>query len=323
VTVSPAIRVVPEVARALDAGRPVVALESSVLAQGLPIPANRAAAERMTGAVVGEGGVPAVTAVVRGTPTMGLLPEELERFLRREGVRKVSARDLPAAMVAGADGATTVAATLALAARTGVRVFATGGIGGVHRELDGSPSRDESADLIEMSRAPVVVVCAGAKSILDLPATWERLETLGIPVVGYRTGELPGFFTRETGIALGTTAERPEEIASMALAQRALGRPEALLVVQAPPAELALPRAQVEEAVERALRRAHADGVRGARVTPYLLAAVERETGGRSLEANLALLEQNAALAARIAAALTMPGRQPESPASGAAMVAR
>ena len=173
-----------------------------MLAQGLPIPANRESARLVLAAIRERGAVPAITAVDRGVPVVGLEDEALERFLRREGVRKVSTRDLPAAMVARADGATTVAASIALAALAGIRVFATGGIGGVHRGLPGEGSwvGDESADLLEMTRAPVVVICAGAKSILDLPATAERLETLGVPVVGYRTSDLPGFFTRETGI---------------------------------------------------------------------------------------------------------------------------
>jgi pseudouridine-5'-phosphate glycosidase len=271
-----------------------------VLAQGLPIPANREAHDRMCRAVERGGAVPAVTAVVRGAPALGLEGDHLERFLARDGVGKVSARDLGWAMAAGLDGATTVAATLALATRAGIPVFATGGIGGVHRE----PAFDESADLPELARSSVVVVCAGAKSILDLPATLERLETLGVPVVGYGTDELPGFFTPGTGLPLGMRAESPEEIARAFAAHRALGRPGALLVVQPPPAAAALDRAEVDAAVADALAGARREGVRGAAVTPFLLAAVERATGGRSLAANLALLEQNAALAAAIAVAL-------------------
>jgi pseudouridine-5'-phosphate glycosidase len=252
----------------------------------------------MTTAVRDHGAVPAITAVDRGTPTAGLDDATLERFLARDGVRKVSARDLPWASVHGLDGATTVAASLALAALAGIEVFATGGIGGVHHE----PPFDESADLAELARSPVVVVCAGAKSILDLPATVERLETLGVAVVGYRTGEFPGFFTAETGLAVDATAETAGELARAWRAHRALGRPGALLVVQAPPSPL--PRQVVEDAVARALAGARSAGVRGAAVTPFLLAAVERETGGRSLAANLALLERNAALAAEVAAAV-------------------
>ncbi|MFM8566241.1 MAG: pseudouridine-5'-phosphate glycosidase [Gemmatimonadota bacterium] len=289
-----------EVAAARAAGRPIVALESSVLAQGLPIPANREADRRMRDAVVAGGAVPAVTAVVRGIPTLGLTGEPLERFLARDGVAKVSARDLPVVMAQGRDGATTVAAALTLAASAGIDVFATGGIGGVHREAP----FDESADLAELARSAVVTVCAGAKSILDLPATLERLETLGVTVVGYGTDEFPGFFTARTGLRVPARVETPEAIAQMLRAVRALGRPGGILVVQPPPAAAALEPALVDVAVRESLRAAVADGVRGPAVTPYLLAAVERATGGRSLTANLALLEANAGLAARIAVAL-------------------
>ncbi len=295
-----ALRVSAHVAAALAAGQPVVALESSVLAQGLPIPANREAAERMMGAVARSGAVPAVTAVVAGRCTLGLEPDELERFLARTGVRKVAARDLAVATVQGADGATTVAASLCIAGAKGIPVFATGGIGGVHRDAP----YDESGDLGELARTPMVVVCAGAKSILDLPATLERLETLGVTVVGYRTDEMPGFFTRTTGLRLAARADTPGELARIHLASRALKRTQATLVVQAPPADVALPRELVDDAVAGALAEARRSGVVGAAVTPFLLAAVERATDGRSLRANLGLLEENAALAGAIAVAL-------------------
>ena len=289
-----------EVAVARAAGRPIVALESSVLAQGLPAPANREADRRMRAAVAARGAVPAVTAVVRGVPTLGLEGEALERFLARDGVAKVSARDLPVTMAQGRDGATTVAAALVLAARGGLDVFATGGIGGVHREAP----FDESADLAELARTSVVTVCAGAKSILDLPATLERLETLGVTVVGYRTDEFPGFFTARTGLPVPARVDTPAAVARILLAARALGRPGGVLVVQPPPASAALDPTLVASAVTEALATAATAGVRGPAVTPHLLAAVERATGGRSLAANLALLEANAALAAEIAVAL-------------------
>jgi pseudouridine-5'-phosphate glycosidase len=300
------VRIVPEVRQALEDRVPVVALESSVLAQGLPIPHNRDAAERMLGAVRRAGAVPAITAVVKGVPTIGLDSDELERFLERDGVRKVSARDVPSAVAQRADGATTVAASLMLAhagSPDGISVFATGGIGGVHRDAP----FDESADLLELARTPMLVVSAGAKSILDLPATWERLETLGVPVIGYQTNELPGFFTAETGIRLDVTAATPGEIVAMFRAHRSLGRSQAMLVVQAPPAAFALPRARVEAAVEEAQRDARRNGIRGAAVTPYLLAAVTHLTGGSSLTANLALLEQNASLAGSLATLCSAP----------------
>jgi pseudouridine-5'-phosphate glycosidase len=241
--------------------------------------------------------------VVQGTPAVGLEPNELERLLRREGVLKVSARDVPSAVATGADGATTVSASLMLGRAAGIEVFATGGIGGVHRE----PPFDESADLAELARTPMIVVCAGAKSILDLPATWERIETLGIPVVGFRTTELPGFFTAETGIHLDTCIDSVAEVVAVWRAHRALDRPQSLLVVQPPPIAHALPRAHVETAVAEALVDARREGVRGGSLTPYLLAAVTRLTKGSSLDANLALLEQNAALAGEIATACAEP----------------
>jgi pseudouridylate synthase len=291
------IRLLPDVESALAAGRPVVALESSVLAQGLPIPQNREAAERITAAVRSKGALPAITAVVHGIPTVGLEKEELERFLRRDGVRKVSARDLAAAVARRVDGATTVAATLAIAHAAEIEVFATGGIGGVHRNAP----FDESADLAELARTPMIVVCAGAKAILDLPATWERLESLGVTVVGYRTRELPGFFTAETGIELDVTVDDAREIVEIFRASQALSRLQSIVVVQAPPPAFAIDRSRVEAAVGEALEEIARDGIRGAAVTPYLLSAVTRFTGGSSLTVNLALLEQNAALAAEIA----------------------
>lgn len=297
------VRVLPPVAAALRDRRPVVALESSVLSQGLPAPANREAAERMVRAVSSRGAVPAITAVVQGVATAGLEDAELERFLRREGIGKVSARDLPMAIARGTDGATTVAAAIVIAALAGIDVLATGGIGGVHRSPD-AHTYDESADLVEMARTPVLVVSAGAKSILDVPATLERLETLGVPIIGYRTGEMPGFFTAETGLPLSARAESAAEVAAVWRAQRALGRRTAMLVVQPPPADAALPRREVDRAVESALRAARTEDVSGGALTPFLLAAVERETSGRSLGANLALLEANAMLAAEIAVAL-------------------
>lgn len=291
------IRVTTSIESALRRGEPVVALESSVLAQGLPIPHNREAATQMLAAVTNAGATPAITAVVAGCATVGLAPDELERFLARDGVRKVSARDVPSAIAKAQDGATTVAASIMLAAAVGIEVFATGGIGGVHRDAP----FDESADLAELARTPMIVVCAGAKAILDLRATWERLETLGVPVIGYRTQEFPGFFSAETGIKLDTRVDNVAEIVALYRAHRALGRVQAILVAQPPHSSTALTRASVEEAVEQAQSEARRDGIQGADVTPYLLAAVNRLTEGGSLAANLALLEQNAALAGEIA----------------------
>ncbi len=285
-----------------------------MLAQGLPAPANRDAAERMVRAVSSRGAVPAITAVVRGVATAGLEDAELERFLRREGIAKVSARDLAMAIARGTDGATTVAAAIVIAALAGIEVFATGGIGGVHRAA-GAPSYDESADLTEMARTPVLVVSAGAKAILDVPATMERLETLGVPIIGYRTDEMPGFFTATTGLAVGARADNAADVATAWRAHRGLGRNTAMLVVQPPPSNVALSRRVVDDAVERALEAARRENVQGSAVTPFLLAAVERETGGRSLGANLALLESNAVLAAEIASHLAL-GPRPLTPST-------
>ncbi|MBI3789579.1 MAG: pseudouridine-5'-phosphate glycosidase [Gemmatimonadetes bacterium] len=291
----------PEIAAALAARRPVVALESSVIAQGLPIPANADALTRMIEAVERYGATPAVTAIVRGVPALGLDTASQARFLAREGVRKVAARDLAVAMAHGEDGATTVSGTLALMRLAGIDVFATGGIGGVHRE----PAYDESADLVELARTSAIVVCAGAKAILDLPATLERLDTLGVLVIGYRTSELPGFFADGTGLPVPHRLDGAADIVRVFRAHRSLGRPSAVLVVQAAPADASLARQEVEAAIARALAEARKVGVSGSAVTPFLLGAVERATGGRSLAANLALLEHNASLAAEIAVAMS------------------
>ncbi|MEO7520461.1 MAG: pseudouridine-5'-phosphate glycosidase [Gemmatimonas sp.] len=292
------LRRTDSVSRALESGAPVVALESSVLAQGLLPPFNREAAEGMFFAVTNAGATPVITAVVAGQPTLGLEPAELERFLARIDVRKLSARDIAMAVADGADGATTVAATLVFCALAGIEVFATGGIGGVHRDAP----FDESADLVELARTPVIVVCAGAKSILDLPATLERLETLGVPVVGYRTSELPGFFTTTTGLPLTSRVDDVATIARAWSAHRALGRKGAMMVVQAPPS--ALEPELVEHATTAALALAATLGIRGGAVTPFLLTEVQRRTEGASVRVNLALLSSNAALAGAIAVAL-------------------
>ena len=293
------VRVLPDVAAAIASGRAVVALESSVLAQGLPIPANRSAARAMVEAVESRGAVAAITAVVRGVPAAGLTESELERFLAREGIAKVSARDLGLAIARGADGATTVAAALTIARLAGIDVLATGGIGGVHR----APPFDESADLLELARTPMIVVCSGAKAILDLRATAERLDTMGVAVLGFRTAELPAFYGAESGIPV-ERVEDEQTIVNVFRAQRALGRRSALLVVQPPPAPFALPGSVVERAVVEGVRESTRAGVQGSAMTPFLLAHVDKATGGRAREVNLALLEQNAALAASIAMVL-------------------
>lgn len=296
------MRVSAHVAQAIRRGRPVVALESSVFAQGLPRPANAEAAARMIRAVTDSGAIPAVTAVIRGVPVAGMEPRALKLFLDSDGIPKVSARDLAAAVAARRDGATTVAAALVLAYRAGITVFATGGIGGVHR----GGTYDESADLVELSRTPMIVVCSGAKAILDLEATAERLESLGVTVVGFRTDTMPAFYSRESGIPVSVRAETANDVAAVYKAHLALARPGALLVVQPPPASTALPFGTMKRAVASGLRSAARAKVRGPSVTPFLLRAVARTTRGRSLAANLALLELNAGLAGEIARAVAL-----------------
>lgn len=254
----------------------------------------------MVAAVSEAGAVPAITAVVRGKAAAGLAPDELSRFLSGTGVSKASARDLSAAVAEGRDAATTVAAALVLCRSVGIDVFATGGIGGVHR----APAFDESADLLELSRSPMIVVCAGAKSVLDLPATVERLETLGVTVIGYRTSEFPGFHYASTGIPVTTRHDDMAHIVATYRAQRALGHPAAVLVVQPPPPEAALEREVVESAITDALLRAREAGIRGKDATPWLLSELGRATGGRTIHVNLALLEANARLAAELSVRL-------------------
>jgi pseudouridine-5'-phosphate glycosidase len=300
------LRISPEAAAALEEGRPVVALESTLISHGLPYPRNLEVARLLEDEVRAGGAVPATVGVAAGAPTVGLGPDALERFATGgEAVRKLTRRDIAIAAAQGADGATTVAATMAIAAAAGVSVFATGGIGGVHRGAE--RSWDVSADLTELARTPVLVVCAGAKAILDLPATLEYLETLGVPVVGLGVDEFPAFYSRSSGLPLPASAATAEEVAQLWAAQRALAgiaAPGGLLLCVPPPPEVELPRDEVELAIGRALARAAAAGVRGPAVTPFLLAAMAGETSGESIATNVALLRQNARVAAQVACAL-------------------
>jgi pseudouridylate synthase len=297
--VTEAFVVSPAVREALEAGRPVVALETSVLAQGLPHPRNLEAMAAMTDAIRGRGAAPAWVFVNSGAVRVGASEADLER-LSTEGVAlKVARRDLPMAVAGGLLGATTVSATLWAAARAGVEVTATGGIGGVH-----VGSGDVSADLLELARTPGTLVCSGPKSIVDPDATAERLEELGIGLLGYRCERLPFFLVRETEILLEHRASTPEEAAAVSRTRRDLGITSALLVCNPIPAEHAMDPAAVSEAVGQCAREARQKGIKGKDVTPFLLSCLSKRTGGASLEANLALLESNAALAAEIAAAL-------------------
>ncbi|HEX6292463.1 MAG TPA: pseudouridine-5'-phosphate glycosidase [Herpetosiphonaceae bacterium] len=287
---------------ALAQGRAVVALESTVIAHGLPQPRNREVAYALESIVRERGAQPATIGVVRGQPTIGLDEAAIERFATGADVLKLSRRDLALAVVTSQDGATTVAGTMALAHAAGVQVFATGGIGGVHRGA--RETWDVSGDLTELGRTPVLVVCAGAKSILDIPATLEVLETLGVPVVGYGTDEFPSFYSRSSGLRLSARADTPEAVAALWQAHRWLGGGGGMVLAVPPPEEAALPPEEVEAAIGRALAEARRQGIHGAQVTPFLLAAMKDETGGRSLETNIALLENNARVAAEVAVAI-------------------
>jgi pseudouridine-5'-phosphate glycosidase len=289
-----------EVQSALDANSPVVALESALIAHGLPYPRNLETAQALEQAVRENGALPATIAIIEGKIRVGLTEAELERLATQEGVRKVSRRDLPIAVARGEEGATTVAATMYVAALAGIEVVATGGIGGVHR---GQPF-DISADLPELAQTRVAVVCSGAKSILDLPLTLEWLETHGVPVLGYQTDEFPAFYSRQSGLPVDARVDTPEEAARIIRTKWELGLQGGVLVAVPVPQEAELPREIAEEAIERALAAAEEQGVKGKALTPFLLSQIAQFTEGGSMSANIALLKNNAAVAARIAGAL-------------------
>jgi pseudouridine-5'-phosphate glycosidase len=289
-----------EIRRALDRGQAVVALESTVIAHGLPYPTNLETARAMEAIVRQQGAVPATIAVLDGQLRIGLTDPELEHLATTKGIRKVSRRDLPIVVARQEDGATTVAATATIAAWAGIQVFATGGIGGVHLNAP----FDISNDLPTLAAMPVAVVCSGAKSILDLRATLEWLETAGVPVIGYTTGEFPAFYLRQSGLPVDVAVETPEEAASVIDAGRRLGLPGGTLITVPVPAAAELPARRLEEAIASALAEAEARGIEGSASTPFLLRWIGRETGGESLKANVALLENNASVAAQIAVAL-------------------
>jgi pseudouridine-5'-phosphate glycosidase len=295
------LRIAPAVQEALAGSRPVVALESTVISHGLPYPDNLAIAREMEAAVRSGGALPATIAILGGQIAVGLAADQLERLAQARGVRKCSRRDIPIAVARGEDGATTVAGTLAVAQMAGIRLFATGGIGGVHR---GHPF-DVSADLIELGRTPVCVVCAGAKSLLDLPATLEVLETQGVPVVGYGTDVFPAFYTPDSGLPVTARADSPAEVAALLRAQEALPEPRGGMLVTVPvPTVDALEPIEAEAAITEAVRRAETQGIVGSAVTPFLLAQIAEITAGRSVRANRALLLNNCRVAAQIAVAL-------------------
>ncbi|WP_233159625.1 pseudouridine-5'-phosphate glycosidase [Pseudonocardia sp. MH-G8] len=295
----------PEVAEAVVAGRPIVALESTLLAHGLPAPQNRAAADQLEAAVRAHGAVPATVAVLDGVARVGLSAPELDRVCGG-GLAKLSARDLGAAVGLGRDGATTVAATAALAQAAGVQVFATGGLGGVHRGA--RESWDVSADLAALAGTGVLVVCSGVKSILDVPATLEVLETESVPVLGYRTDSFPGFYRRDSGHPVPWRVDSPTEAAAVWRAHRALGQRAGVVLAQPVPADAELDAVLHDRLLDEGLALLASRGVTGKDVTPVLLEHFHEGSGGASLRTNLALVRANAELAAQVATALVAAG---------------
>ncbi len=294
--------IAPEVQAALAQGQAVVALESTIISHGMPYPQNVQTALRVEAEARAHGAVPATVAIVQGRLKAGLSGADIERLGRAgHAVAKVSRRDMAFVVAAGADGATTVAATMRIAALAGIRVFATGGIGGVHRGAE--HSFDISADLQELAQTPVAVVCAGAKSILDLRLTLEYLETQGVPVVGYQTDALPAFFTRESGFKVDYRLDSAQAIAAAMRAQWAMGLPGGMVVANPIPAQYAMDRETIDRFIAQALHEAALQGISGKASTPFLLARVNELTGGDSLAANIALVLNNARLAAAIALA--------------------
>lgn len=293
----------PEVKKALDEGRPVVALESTIISHGMPYPRNVETALLVEQEVKDNGAVPATIAVIGGRLKAGLSHEEIEYLGKAgRGVAKASRRDLPALVARKADGATTVTTTMIIAHMAGIKIFATGGIGGVHRGAE--TTMDISADLEELARTPVAVVCAGAKSILDLGLTLEYLETKGVPVIGYGTDELPAFYTRKSGFGVDYRVDSPAELAELFRAQRELGYEGGMLVTNPIPEDYSMDKSRIDAAIEQALKECAAQGIKGKDTTPFLLAKVVELTGGDSLESNIKLVLNNAKIAALTAVEL-------------------
>ena len=287
----------------------MVALESTIISHGLPRPGNYAAARKFEEILEHQGVTPATIAVIDGVPKVGLSPQDLERIAADDSVVKVSSRDIAIAIARKVTGGTTVAATSVLAARAGLRVFATGGLGGVHRGA--AESFDESADLTVLSRTPITVVSAGVKSILDIPATLERLETLSVAVVGYRTSRFPAFWLSDSGYDLDWRVDSPAEIADIMAARDAFGEPSALLIANPLPAALQLDPGVLDAALSEALTVAAEQGIRGKAVSPFLLDRIQQVTGGASVEVNLAIARGNIELAGQIASAWSQRAGEP------------
>jgi pseudouridine-5'-phosphate glycosidase len=298
---SPLVEVSARVSAALAAHQPVVALESTIISHGLPRPGNHVAAQKFEEILEHQGVTPATIAIIDGVPKVGLSPEDLNRIAADESVVKIGSRDIAIAVARKVTGGTTVAATSVLAARAGVRVFATGGLGGVHRGA--AETFDESADLTVLSRTPITVVSAGVKSILDIPATLERLESLSVAVVGYRTSRFPAFWLSDSGYDLDWRVESPAEIADIMAARDAFGEQAALLIANPLPAALQLDPGVLDDALGEALALAADQGIRGKAVSPFLLDRIQQVTAGASVEVNLDIARGNIELAAQIATA--------------------
>ena len=293
----------PEVAEALRAGKPVVALESTIISHGMPYPQNVETALKVEATIRENGAVPATVAIIGGRLKAGLTPEQIEYLGKKgRGVAKASRRDLPVLVAKGQDGATTVTTTMIIAAMAGIKVFATGGVGGVHRGAE--TTMDISADLEELAQTPVMVICAGAKSILNLGLTLEYLETKGVPVIGYGTDELPAFYTRKSGFKVDYRLDTPEELAAAFRAKMEMGLKGGMLVTNPIPEEYAMPADTINAAIDQALREAAEQGVKGKATTPFLLARVCELTGGESLASNIQLVLNNVRLASQIAVEL-------------------
>ena len=293
----------PEVAEALRTGKPVVALESTIISHGMPYPQNVETALKVENAIRENGAVPATIAVIGGRLKAGLTPEEIEYLGKKgRGVAKASRRDLPVLVAQGKDGATTVTTTMIIAALAGIKVFATGGVGGVHRGAE--TTMDISADLEELAQTPVMVICAGAKSILDLGLTLEYLETKGVPVIGYGTEELPAFYTRKSGFKVDYRLDTPEELAAAFRAKLEMGLKGGMLVTNPIPEEYSMDPDRINAAIDQAVAEAKEQGIQGKETTPFLLARIKDLTGGDSLASNIQLVLNNARLAARTAALL-------------------
>ena len=292
----------PEVAEALAAGKPVVALESTIISHGMPYPQNVETALNVEKIIRENGAVPATIAIIGGRLKAGLTPEEIEYFGKKgTAIRKASRRDLAVLCARGEDGATTVTTTMMIAHMAGISIFATGGIGGVHRGAE--TTMDISADLEELAQTPVMVICAGAKSILDLGLTLEYLETKGVPVIGYGTEELPAFYTRRSGFGVDYRVDSPQELAKTFRVSKDLGLRGGMLVTNPIPEEYAMPLETINAAIDQAIAECNVKGIHGKETTPFLLARVAEITGGDSLASNIRLVYNNAALAAKTAAA--------------------